>query len=212
MNRKTYIPLNYFDMNGIIRQTPELNVNAIATNTYGSTSAVFVLNSETNDKCWHSGPLKTPGATLSITFEEKLLYITNYSIQSPDVPGCSPNGAYPKTWDLYGCQEQNDDINSCRLISSIDTSGLIAKLQVKVYNISKTNQGVYKNYKFVAVGPNYLTDEYALAFQAVEFWGTLCNNQENCYFLSKYETTTDFLIVCGTLFYFFHYIMPFLCI
>ena len=184
---KNYVPLNYFDINGIIRQNPNLKVKSVASATYEGTNAINVLNSETYNKCWHSGPSEKPGATISITFEDKWVYITKYSIQSPDMPGCTPNGAYPKVWQLYGCQYPEEGINSCHLISNISQSGLSTKLQIIVYNISKEKQDVYKNFKFVSTGVNYLNNEYALAFQSIDFLGTLCDTLENCFFVKKID-------------------------
>ena len=136
---KTYLPLNSFDINGI-RQNPSLlnNFKVSAKYVYYGYYAINVLNSETGDKCWHSGE-QSENNYITIELNNKWIYLTNYSIQAPDIPSCTSSEHFPKDWDLYGYK---DSTNEEVLLSEIRGSGFKEKLQIIVFNIDENKQGV----------------------------------------------------------------------
>ena len=180
---KAFYPLNYFDMNGIIRQNPNLNVSAMASKEYDKNRAASnVLNSETGIRCWHSGDVAK--SDIQIYFNTSYIYLTNYSIQTPDLPDCTTNGHFPKQWKLYGF-----DDSKWKELSEVNESGLTTKLKIQVFNIRKDKQGVYNRFKFESDSVDYYGDKesYSFVIQAIDFWGTLCSSKTNCRYISYHN-------------------------
>ena len=188
----SYFPLNYFDINGIIRQNPTLSVSTKASKEYDSSrNSNNVLNSETGVKCWHSGDASK--SSIEISFNTNYLHITQYSLQSPDVPECSAVGHFPKQWKLYG-----KDGSNWNELSDITESGLNSELKIQVFNISKEKQGIYNKFKFESDSVDYFGDSssYSFVIQAVDFWGSLCSSKTNCLIdINKNSCSNQFIIL-----------------
>ena len=173
---KGYYPLNYFDINGIIRQNPSLIIKANASHSYPNCHATNILNSETGNKCWHSGNVQ--GASIQISISDYWIYITNYSMQAPDIGKCTNGNHFPKQWILEGYDDEKHEWN---LISNITESILNSSLKIKVFNINNNKKGFYQQFKFTSTGLDYYgSGSNHFIIQAIDLWGTLCTSKTNC--------------------------------
>ena len=185
----SYLPLNSFDINGIIRQNPALSNSFTVSAKYVKEDkrASNIFNSETGDKCWHSGEHEVDNY-IDINIKNHWIYITNYSIQAPDVPGCTSGNHFPKDWDLYA---YNEDTNDWDTLSQVRESGYKQRLQVIVFSVDESKQGVYNKFRFLAKGHDYYENKYNFIMQGLDFWGSLCTTKNYCKIMVSKNQTCD---------------------